>query len=69
MASAVSGVSAVCHKEGVDPGECHAVYIVLPHITANVFINDDKRGLHADYEEGLGGARVHSGLGKNRPRA
>jgi thiamine phosphate synthase YjbQ (UPF0047 family) len=22
----------------------------LPHITASVFINDDERGLHADYE-------------------
>lgn len=24
--------------------------IVLPHITAGAFINDDERGLHADYE-------------------
>jgi thiamine phosphate synthase YjbQ (UPF0047 family) len=27
--------------------------IVLPHITASVFINDDEHGLHADYEEWL----------------
>lgn len=26
---------------------------VLPHITASVFINDDERGLHADYERWL----------------
>lgn len=24
---------------------------VLPHITASVFINDDERGLYADYEK------------------
>ena len=27
--------------------------IVLPHITASVFINDDERSLHADYEKWL----------------
>ena len=26
---------------------------VLPHIMASVFINDDERGLHADYEKWL----------------
>ena len=26
------------------------------HITASVFINDDERGLHADYEKWLDGA-------------
>ena len=29
--------------------------IVLPHITASVFFNDDERGLHADYEDWLEG--------------
>ena len=30
-------------------------WTVLPHIAASVFINDDERGLHHDYEVWLGG--------------
>jgi thiamine phosphate synthase YjbQ (UPF0047 family) len=52
MASAVSGMSAVCHKEGTGPCKCYATYFVA-HITASVFINDDERGLHTDYEDWL----------------
>jgi thiamine phosphate synthase YjbQ (UPF0047 family) len=33
---------------------------VLPHITASVFINDDERGLHADYEQWLEGLAPHA---------
>jgi thiamine phosphate synthase YjbQ (UPF0047 family) len=33
---------------------------VLPHITASVFINDDERGLHADYEKWLEGLAPHA---------
>ena len=32
--------------------KCHAMYFIA-HISASVFINDDERGLHADYEECL----------------
>ncbi len=46
MASAVRGISAVCHKEGTDP--CNSM-----HITASIAINDDERGLHADNEKWL----------------
>jgi thiamine phosphate synthase YjbQ (UPF0047 family) len=34
---------------------------VLPHITTSVFINDDERGLHGDYEKWL------EGLAPTRP--
>jgi secondary thiamine-phosphate synthase enzyme len=30
------------------------------HITASVFVNDDERGLHADYEEWLEGLAPHA---------
>jgi secondary thiamine-phosphate synthase enzyme len=30
------------------------------HITASVFINDDERGLHADYEKWLEGRAPHA---------
>ena len=33
---------------------------VLPHITASVFINDDERGSHADYEKWLEALAPHS---------
>ena len=33
---------------------------VLPHNTASVFINDDERGLHADYEKWLEGLAPHA---------
>jgi secondary thiamine-phosphate synthase enzyme len=36
------------------------------HITASVFINDDERGLHADYEEWLEGLAPHEPVGKYR---
>ena len=39
-------------KEGIGPCKCYATYFVA-HITASVFINDDERGLYADYEDWL----------------
>jgi len=36
------------------------------HITASVFINDDERGLHADYEEWLEGIAPHEPIGRYR---
>jgi secondary thiamine-phosphate synthase enzyme len=37
---------------------------VLPHITASVFINDDERGLHQDYEKWLEGLAPHAPTGQ-----
>lgn len=34
------------------------------HITASVFINDDERGLHADFEEWLEGFAPHQPLSR-----
>ena len=36
------------------------------HITASVFINDDERGLHHDYEVGLEGLAPHSPISQYR---
>jgi len=36
------------------------VLVNAMHITASVFINDDERGLHADYEEWLEGLAPHA---------
>jgi secondary thiamine-phosphate synthase enzyme len=39
---------------------------VLPHITASVFINDDERGLHTDYEKWLDGLAPHAPISQYR---
>jgi thiamine phosphate synthase YjbQ (UPF0047 family) len=36
------------------------------HITASVFINDDERGLHADYEKWLEGLAPHAAVSQNQ---
>ena len=36
------------------------------HITARVFINDDERGLHADYEEWLEELAPHEPISRYR---
>jgi thiamine phosphate synthase YjbQ (UPF0047 family) len=36
------------------------------HITASVFINDDERGLHADYEEWLEELAPHEPISRYR---
>ena len=42
-------VEAALEESGVREG---LVLVNAMHITASVFINDDERGLHADYEAG-----------------
>jgi secondary thiamine-phosphate synthase enzyme len=36
------------------------------HITASVFINDDERGLHADYEKWLEGLAPHAPISQHQ---
>jgi secondary thiamine-phosphate synthase enzyme len=43
-------VESAVRKSGVREG---LVLVNAMHITASVFINDDERGLHADYEKWL----------------
>ncbi|NUN49975.1 MAG: YjbQ family protein [Candidatus Brocadiae bacterium] len=43
-------VEAVVAKSGVKEGLC---LVNAMHITASVFINDDEKGLHADYKRWL----------------
>ena len=40
--------------------------ISLPHITASVFINDDERGLHQDYDDWLEGLAPHAPIDRYR---
>jgi len=40
------------------------VLVNAMHITASVFINDDERGLHADYEKWLEGLAPHAPTGQ-----
>jgi len=46
MASAISDMSAVCHKESL-------CLVNAMHITASVKIIDDERGILSDYEKWL----------------
>lgn len=51
-----------CLKEsGVNEGLC---LVNAMHITASVFINDDERGLHADYEAWLEELAPHEPLNR-----
>ncbi len=43
-------VEAALHESGVQEGLC---LVNAMHISASVFINDDERGLHADFEKWL----------------
>ena len=43
-------VDTCLRESGIREGLC---LVNAMHITARVFINDDERGLHADYEEWL----------------
>jgi thiamine phosphate synthase YjbQ (UPF0047 family) len=40
--------------------------IVLPHVTASVFINDDESGLYQDYEKWLEGRAPHAPINQCR---
>jgi thiamine phosphate synthase YjbQ (UPF0047 family) len=51
-----------CLKEsGITEGLC---LVNAMHITASVFINDDERGLHADYEAWLEDLAPHEPLNR-----
>ena len=43
-------VEEIVEESGIQEGLC---LVNAMHITASVFINDDERGLHADYEDWL----------------
>jgi secondary thiamine-phosphate synthase enzyme len=45
-------IVSVLNKSGIQEGLC---LVNAMHITASVFINDDERGLHADFREFLEG--------------
>ncbi len=50
-------VEAALRESGVREGLC---LVNAMHITASVFINDDERGLHADYARWLEGLAPHA---------
>jgi len=54
-------VEALVTKSGVKEGLC---LVNAMHITASVFINDDERGLHQDFEEFLEGLAPHEPISK-----
>lgn len=56
-------VEACLRESGVREGLC---LVNAMHITASVFINDDERGLHADYEEWLEGLAPHEPISRYR---
>lgn len=56
-------VEALVEKSGVREGLC---LVNAMHITASVFINDDERGLHADFEEWLEKLAPHEPVSKYR---
>ena len=58
-----STVEALVEKSGVKEGLC---LVNAMHITASVFINDDERGLHADFEEWLEKLAPHEPVSKYR---
>ncbi|MDX2267011.1 MAG: secondary thiamine-phosphate synthase enzyme YjbQ [Bryobacter sp.] len=49
-------VEAALEASGIREGLC---LVNAMHITASVFINDDERGLHADFEKWLEGLAPH----------
>jgi len=50
-------VEECLRESGIQEG---LVLVNAMHITASVFINDDERGLHADYEKWLEGLAPHA---------
>ncbi|MFQ5941168.1 MAG: secondary thiamine-phosphate synthase enzyme YjbQ [Nitrososphaerales archaeon] len=51
-----SKVQEILKKSGIKEGFC---LVNAMHITASVFINDDEKGLHADYDKWLEGLAPH----------
>lgn len=56
-------VEEAVEESGVREGLC---LINAMHITASVFINDDERGLHADFEKWLEGFAPHEPIDQYR---
>ncbi len=56
-------VKALVERSGVQEGLC---LVNAMHITASVFINDDERGLHGDFEEWLEELAPHEPISKYR---
>jgi secondary thiamine-phosphate synthase enzyme len=56
-------VEALVEKSGVKEGLC---LVNAMHITASVFINDNEKGLHADFEEWLEKFAPHEPISKYR---
>ncbi len=56
-------VEEAVRESGVTDGLC---LVNAMHITASVFINDDERGLLADYEEWLEGLAPHEPISRYR---
>ena len=54
-------VDECLRQSGIQEGLC---LVNAMHITAAVFINDDERGLHADYEKWLEGLAPHAPVGQ-----
>ena len=58
-----SEVEGLVEKSAVQEGLC---LVNAMHITASVFINDDERGLHGDFEEWLEELAPHEPVSKYR---
>jgi len=56
-------VEEVLGASGIAEGLC---LVNAMHITASVFINDDERGLHADFEKWLEGLAPHAPIQQYR---
>ncbi|MDY6877515.1 MAG: secondary thiamine-phosphate synthase enzyme YjbQ [Chloroflexota bacterium] len=56
-------VEACLRESGIREG---LALVNAMHITASVFINDDERGLHQDYEEWLEKLAPHEPIGRYR---
>ena len=56
-------VERIVHESGVREG---LVLVNAMHITASVFINDDERGLHHDYEKWLEKMAPHAPIDQYR---
>jgi thiamine phosphate synthase YjbQ (UPF0047 family) len=47
--------------------EIHRRNVLIAHITASVFINDDERGLHQDYDDWLEDGHTNHALAPHEP--
>lgn len=56
-------IEAAIEESGVREGLC---LVNAMHISASVFINDDERGLHADFEKWLEGLAPHEPVSQYR---